>query len=135
MHPRFGCGATIGQCQAPVTAVNGFAQCGVYAALRGHAANKKMVNAIGFQQVIKDANEHMAKLSIGVGIVDKTLPKPEDLKNSDLRAEIFDRLAVAYGLSFDSFDIGHIVPPAEINDVPPRRPTDWQGRFVSKEQV
>ena len=45
-----------------------------------------------------------------------------------------ERLGVAFGLSFDSFDIGHITPPHKIEDVPRMRrakPTE----YISKDQV
>lgn len=48
--------------------------------------------------------------------------------------DVARRLGVAYGLSFDRFDIGDIVPPHEIDDVPPmppRRPAE----YVSKDRV
>lgn len=88
-----------------------------------------------FQQVINDADERMVALSIGAGILVRKLPRPEDLKDEDVSEDVFDRLAVAYGLSFDALDIGTIVPPSEIEDVPDRAPNDWESRFVSKEQV
>lgn len=49
-------------------------------------------------------------------IIRKGLPKPERLQASRLRAENFDRLSVAYGLSFDAFDIGEIEKADEIED-------------------
>ena len=50
-------------------------------------------------------------------IVRQGLPKPERLKAGRLRAENFDRLSVAYGLSFDAFDIGEIEKAEEIEDI------------------
>jgi hypothetical protein len=64
----------------------------------------------------------------------RRLPVPSQLANDDINEELFLRMAVAYGLSFDSFDIGEIVPPHEVIDVPPprRRPMP---EYISKDQV
>ncbi len=88
-----------------------------------------------FRRVIKDANFGMVKLNIGAGIRCQALPRPEALKNKDLKEEIFGRLAVAYGLSFDSLDIGTIVSPSDIEDASRRSSTDWRDGFISKDQV
>lgn len=56
---------------------------------------------------------------------------PTTLSNLGHSAE---RLGVAFGLSFDSFDIGQITPPGEIEDVPPmrrRQPVE----YISKDLV
>lgn len=50
-------------------------------------------------------------------IIRQGLPKPERLKASRLRADNFDRLSVAYGLSFDAFDLGEIGKADEIEDI------------------
>ena len=44
------------------------------------------------------------------------LPKPKDLKAPGLNADEYDRLSVAFGLSFDAFDIGQIIMSNEIDD-------------------
>ncbi len=54
-----------------------------------------------------------------VGILPRNLPPPETLVNGDVPC---GRLDVAYGLSFDRFDIGVIHPPGEIEDVEPLPP-------------
>ena len=45
------------------------------------------------------------------------------------------RLAVAWGLSYPPDEIGEILPPSAIDDIPPARPYDLTGRFVSKDLV
>ena len=61
------------------------------------------------------------------GIDSKRLPTLETLENTDIPDGIAERLAVAYGLSFDRFDIGEIAPPDEIIDVPLiQRPTEYK---------
>jgi hypothetical protein len=71
------------------------------------------------------------------------LPKPGNLR-ADLENGQYHRLAVAWGLSQPSFDIGKITPPSKIDDIDPNNPTGeagsvpwWleQGAFVSKDQV
>lgn len=50
-------------------------------------------------------------------IVRQRLPKPERLKANRLRSGEYDRLSVAYGLSFDAFDIGEIERAGDIEDI------------------
>ena len=63
-----------------------------------------------------------------------SLPVPRDL-DSDVDAATFQRLGVACGLSFDSLDIGIIVPPSEVEDIEPARLKDWRSGFVDKDMV
>ena len=56
---------------------------------------------------------------------------PNGLK---LKPGLFNRLNTAYGLSFDSFDIGQIRAPSEIDDMPPA-PKREPRPFISKDQV
>lgn len=51
------------------------------------------------------------------GFIVKGLPIPEQLEAPDLHHSGFDRLAVAYGLSFTSDEIGKIIPEDEIEDM------------------
>ena len=48
--------------------------------------------------------------------------------------EMAGRLGVAYGLSFDKFEIGEIVPPHEIDDVPPM-PQSQATEYISKDHM
>ena len=68
------------------------------------------------------------------GISRKGLPALRTLWNSDIPEGMTGRLDVAYGLSFDSLDIGEILPPNRIQDVPPM-PVRPRRDAVSKEQV
>ena len=68
------------------------------------------------------------------GINRKSLPALRTLSNSDIPEEMTGRLDVAYGLSFDSLDIGEIFPPHRIRDVPPM-PMRPKRDAVGKEQV
>jgi hypothetical protein len=47
---------------------------------------------------------------------------------------LFRRLAVAYGLSFDRFQMGEIMPPGDISDVP-RPSKKGLPRMVTKDGV
>ena len=72
------------------------------------------------------------------GFEPNLLPVPVSLAGG-IEADSFrQRLSVAYGLSFDSFNIGTIDSPREIQDVPPdnrRGLADWKDRFVGMDQV
>lgn len=54
------------------------------------------------------------------------LPVPESLRNQGIGDNLFDRLSVAYGLSFEPPDIGEVVPSHQIEDQP--RPPQAGGR-------
>ena len=47
----------------------------------------------------------------------KNIPKPEGLDAPYLLAEHYNRVAVAYGLSYDSDNIGGVVPPSQIPNI------------------
>ena len=68
------------------------------------------------------------------GIKRMGLPALHTLSNSDIPEEMAGRLDGAYGLSFDSLDIGEIHPPHKIADVPPM-PERPRRETVGKEQV
>lgn len=46
------------------------------------------------------------------------LPKPDQLEANGLSESDYGRISVAYGLSFDPFDIGEIIKEDEVDDVP-----------------
>jgi hypothetical protein len=46
------------------------------------------------------------------------LPKPDQLEANGIREDDYDRVSVAYGLSFDLFDIGEIIKEDDVDDVP-----------------
>jgi hypothetical protein len=68
----------------------------------------------------------------GTRLLDLPIPS-----NIDLPAPIpdFDRLAVAWGLSYPLTEIGEILPPSAIEDILPPKQRDLSGKFVSKELV
>ncbi|MDD2732651.1 MAG: hypothetical protein PHF56_01820 [Desulfuromonadaceae bacterium] len=65
------------------------------------------------------------------------LPKPQRLTAPQLPDNSYDRLSVAYGLSYNAFDIGQIIQASEIEDVRPslRNPDSFTQNYVGKEQV
>lgn len=85
------------------------------------------------REAIKQAHERLINTQKDVaGIAAQRLPTLETLQNRDIPDSIAGRLAVAYGLSFDKFDIGQIRQPHEIEDVPripprsqPKTPPPW----------
>ncbi len=77
----------------------------------------------GVHRAMRCAHDRLTKYTTTLGILPRAIPKPETLVNEDAPD---GRLDVAYGLSFDRFDIGEIHRPAEIPDVEnPPRPMDW----------
>ena len=93
-------------------------QTGVPLFLSGGGRNFEII-----ERATRCAHERLTKYTKTLGIRPRALPKPETLANEDAPD---GRLDVAYGLSFDRFDIGEIHPPAEIPDVEnPPRPMDW----------
>lgn len=87
-----------------------------------------------YDVVVSRANRRFRSAVRTEGIKAKALPLPSELDSPDLEGS-FDRVAVAYGLSYGADDIGEIVPPSKIDDVPERSRRNLAGRFVSKDQV
>jgi len=63
------------------------------------------------------------------------IPRPPDLEAPDLSEEDWQRLCIAYGLSFRADDIGEFIPPSDISPMPPRRVRESGDRFVGKDQM
>jgi hypothetical protein len=87
-----------------------------------------------YSTVAKNASERCERSFRVAPLRIQRLPVPTDLQNDDITEDLFLRMAVAYGLSYDSLDIGETVPPHMIDDVPPpsQRPLP---EYVSKDQV
>lgn len=86
-----------------------------------------------YRDVVDDAGQQLEKNLLSFqGISLKTLQKPESL--ADIGDGAYHRLAVAWGLSHGSFNIGEYDCPSEIEDiVPPVRKAESQ--YIGKEQV
>jgi len=64
----------------------------------------------------------------------KNIPKPDQLDAPDLPLQEYDRLAVAYGLSFTSDEIGEVVRESQVSDVHKKdRTRNIDDIFVSKD--
>lgn len=64
----------------------------------------------------------------------KNIPKPDQLDAPDLSRQEYDRLAVAYGLSFTSDEIGEVVRESQVSDVHKKdRTRNIDDIFVSKD--
>ena len=68
----------------------------------------------------------------GIRLLELPVPRGIDLPNP---INDFRRMAVAWGLSYLSTDIGDIMTVSEIEDIPPPDVVDFGGRFISKDQV
>jgi hypothetical protein len=91
-----------------------------------------------YQQAIWEYAEK-AKPGGGLGLrirpfQEAPIPRPADLRAPDLSNEDWQRLGVAYGLSFRSEDIGTFVPSSEIADARPR-PVRPPQELVGKDSV
>ena len=62
------------------------------------------------------------------------MQKPESLE-AEISNEIYHRLAVAWGLSHESFNIGTYVRPSKIDDIPTLPVRDIEDAFISKDMV
>jgi len=74
------------------------------------------------RDAIDEANRRFTTATRAKGLFPSPLAALETLRNEDVPEDLMGRLAVAYGLSFDSLDIGEIRPPREVADIPPPRP-------------
>lgn len=68
-------------------------------------------------------------------LVSADLPEPEDLEADLSKGTPYNRLALAYGLSFDPFNIGEIIRMKEIDDMQPDPAVTYTDRFISKDMV
>jgi len=87
-----------------------------------------------YRSVVKESEQRFKSVTTATSVIPMTLEKPLNLSNEDVDELAFSRLAVAYGLSFDSLDIGEIQRPSEIEDIEVRRASS-RDDFVSKDQV
>lgn len=64
------------------------------------------------------------------------IPKPETLQAPEIAPEEYRRLAVAYGLSFSTDEIGEIIPESAIENQPRMRVVnDFRDRYIGAEQM
>jgi hypothetical protein len=85
-----------------------------------------------FESLIKDLSGWLQWLCGNEGIEVLKVPLPETLK---YETEDYHRLAVAWGLSHRSPDIGEIIPADRIPDIDQETRLRWEEFFVGKDQV
>lgn len=87
-----------------------------------------------YPEAVQEADRVLRKAFLTAGLRQQELPVPGDL-DPPLPKPLFRRLAVAYGLSYHSFEIGNIIPPSGIEDVEPPPVKNWTGAFITKEMT
>jgi hypothetical protein len=98
------------------------------------------INLPLYQRAIQEAGRR-AGPNGGLGLRIKRfrreqIPQPAELRAPGLSAGSWQRLAVAYGLSYQFEDIGEFIPPSSVPKAPPRRRRDADNdAYISKDQV
>lgn len=82
-----------------------------------------LVGGGAFIELYKDVAREFEQKEWEFGVRQVSLPRPGDLVAPEIDDVHWHRLAVAYGLSFDPFEISDIRPP---EDIEPVRPTFWK---------
>ena len=85
-----------------------------------------------YSDLIPRLNSLLNRRSSSINIL--SLTKPDSLQ-ADINDKLYHRLAVAWGLSQTSFNIGNYTRPGEIDDVPPRSKLDYTDRYPGPEQM
>jgi len=89
-----------------------------------------------YQRLISTSHARMKRNGYFVGeYAVRNLPMPEAFQENGVEAKDFHRLAVAYGLSFTILDLGRVIPPSEIKNIPMRPIVSEIPEMVTKDQV
>lgn len=88
-----------------------------------------------YRKTIVDLGQRFGRAWNGFdGFTIKDIPKPPHLDAADLAHDEYDRLAVAYGLSFTADEIGEVVPESQTENIIVKTPVSTiENRYVSKE--
>jgi len=87
------------------------------------------------EELIKSAENRLKNYN-WKGFRPLELPKPNELKADGLDPRQYHRLAVAYGLSFLFEEIGHIIPPSDLEDLPKEeKRRELEEKYISKDMV
>jgi len=71
-----------------------------------------------YRTMLRNLGSRIAKgVSDFKGFDIRMIPKPDQLEAPDISHQEYDRLAVAYGLSFSSLEIGEVIPRGMVNDI------------------
>jgi hypothetical protein len=76
-----------------------------------------------YRNAVNDCSKNLQKNLRLCGFLDKSLPEPKGFEAPNLPPNSFHRMAVAYGLSFPSEEIGKIIPQSEIPDIEKPQPS------------
>jgi hypothetical protein len=89
-----------------------------------------------YREIVDEASRRFCNATFDTQpFVVMPVERPDVLIDDQVDSDLYGRLAVAYGLSFDSFDIGEIQPPFEIGDIQPKARRPGSQAFVSKDDV
>lgn len=96
------------------------------------------------ENLVNDLSEWLKKSYDVKGAKEMKIPRPENLRG-ELGKIDYQRLAVAWGLSQPSIDIGECISPDDIEDIDPKKPfgqpkddVPWwrnEGRYIGKDQM
>lgn len=89
-----------------------------------------------YKSLIEHVSGEIEKLYVPCqGMRRLALTRPEGFR-ADVGDEIYHRLAVAWGLSYQKTDIGNVSRPGDTDDIAPMDAYDWGGKvFISKDMV
>jgi hypothetical protein len=91
-----------------------------------HPIYKDLIESLGSK--IAESLTNFNEFSI------KAIPKPQKLEAPELPHNEYDRLAVAYGLSFTSDEIGKVIPESKVSDIHREKKVNrFEERYVSKD--
>lgn len=91
-----------------------------------HPIYKDLIESLG--STIAESLTNFNEFSI------KAIPKPQQLDAPELPPNEYDRLAVAYGLSFMSDEIGKVIPESKVSDIHREKKVNvFEERYVSKD--
>lgn len=86
-----------------------------------------------YREMIENLGSRIASTDFK-GFIIKEIPKPDQLDAPDLPPQEYDRLAIAYGLSFTSFEIGTVISESKVSDIHKEdKILNTEDRFVSKD--
>lgn len=90
-----------------------------------------------YGNAIKNAEIALRKTIYSVDLIEKKLPKPENLETDDIPPRDYHRMAVSYGLSFSEVDIGTIRPQRKVPDIHLQGPkiADIDSLYIDKDMV
>lgn len=95
-----------------------------------------LIGGGGQLQFFRSLVEEMDQLVMRYMGNEGTVLLPVDVPNTvSAKPSEQNRLAVAWGLSHQTFNIGDIIPPDQISDIEPSLLRDWEVGFVSKDQM